>query len=95
MSGHGEWSHDMYEGPTYGRRAVVAAVPQAAPMATRRRAGPTKVRIMNLGHDILEPELEQLFKKFNATKWSVRYDKSGRSTGIAYVEFSTFSDANR
>jgi len=76
----------------YGGRRGGNPPPQAAPA---RRSGPARIRVMNLGYDVLEPELGQLFSKFNATKWSVRYDKANRSTGMAYVDFPSFRDAER
>lgn len=104
LEGGADWSHDLYDDDGAGmphmrqRRAAAVPMPVPVPVAapvSRRTAGPVTIRLTNLGDDVLEPEIKQLFEKFNAVNWSVRFDKTGRSSGVAFVHFNNYADAER
>jgi len=56
-----------------------------------------KLRIENLHYDVSERELESLFSQIGtiADGPSIKFDKSGRSEGVAWVTYTNSSDAER
>ncbi|KAL6718863.1 hypothetical protein ACLMJK_003097 [Lecanora helva] len=55
-----------------------------------------KLRVDNLHYDLSEEDLEDLFTRIAPiTSLSLRYDRSGRSTGTAFVTYPSVSSANR
>jgi len=56
--------------------------------------GSTKVKISNLDYEVNDDELTALFENSGGlVKAKVHYDKSGRSNGVATVEFSSYEEA--
>ncbi|CAG9460497.1 unnamed protein product [Pedinophyceae sp. YPF-701] len=86
----GVWSHDRFDGR--GRGGYTGA------LSSRLQGGPaggrsTKLIVSNLPDDISEDELLELFQEFRPQSARIRWDRTGRSTGIGTVVFGTASDA--
>lgn len=87
----GEWLHDM--APT-------------APRALRNRAnnnaqpsGPpsSKLQVSNLHYEVTPKDLSQIFGKLGTLvrEPAIRYDRSGRSSGIAVITYETMGEATK
>ena len=87
------WTHDLYNGPQPGGVARHPGVARAHP-GVASSAGPTKLIISNLDHNVSENDLSDLYSEFGRLKKVVvHYDKSGRSLGSADIIFERKSDA--
>ena len=87
------WTHDLYNGPQPGGVARHPKVARAHP-GVASSAGPTKLIISNLDHNVSENDLSDLYSEFGRLKKVVvHYDKSGRSLGSADIIFERKSDA--
>ena len=87
------WTHDLYNGPQPGGVARHPGVVRAHP-GVASSAGPTKLIISNLDHNVSENDLSDLYSEFGRLKKVVvHYDKSGRSLGSADIIFERKSDA--
>merc|ERR1712156_260363 len=74
------WEHDLYSGGRGGR-------------ASR---GASKLLVDNLDFGVTDADMEELFGEFgDLRKATILYDRSGRSTGQAEIEFTRASDAQR
>jgi len=77
------WEHDMYAG---GR----------ANSGGGSSGGGNKLIVNNLDFGVTDGDMEELFAEFgNLKKASILYDRSGRSTGSAEIEFLRASDARQ
>merc|ERR1711953_1383245 len=75
------WEHDLYSGGRGGRGSARAAA---------------KLNVSNLDFGVTDADMEELFGEFgDLRKASILYDRSGRSTGSAEIEFTRASDAQR
>lgn len=75
------WEHDMYKGG--GRSAG-------------RGGGASKLLVDNLDFGVTDEDMQELFGEFgNLRKAVILFDRSGRSTGQAEIEFSSMQDAER
>lgn len=73
------WEHDMYAG---GRR--------------ENASSGNKLIVNNLDFGVTDADMEELFSEFGTLrKAMILYDRSGRSTGSAEVEFIRSSDARQ
>ncbi|KAG5518098.1 hypothetical protein PMAC_003284 [Pneumocystis sp. 'macacae'] len=80
------WIHDLYEGLTekpVGRVSKQQYQPPSKVISYR-------VRIENLHYELTEDDLNI----GPVVKLSIKYDRSGRSTGVAYVNFEKIEDAH-
>ncbi|XP_022156166.1 THO complex subunit 4A-like [Momordica charantia] len=80
------WSHHMFV--DHG-----AAYPSQPPRASAIQTG-TKLYVSNLDYGVSNEDIKELFSEVGDLKrYSINYDKSGRSKGTAEVVFSKQSDA--
>ncbi|KAG1337901.1 THO complex subunit 4A [Cocos nucifera] len=80
------WQHDMYANQTGGYSAPAARV-------SAIETG-TKLYISNLDYGVSNEDVKELFSEVGDLKrYSVHYDRSGRSKGTAEVVFSRRVDA--
>lgn len=80
------WQHDMYANQTGGFSASVARV-------SAIETG-TKLYISNLEYGVSNEDIKELFSEVGDLKrYSIHYDRSGRSKGTAEVVFSRRVDA--
>ncbi|XP_010907063.1 THO complex subunit 4A isoform X2 [Elaeis guineensis] len=80
------WPHDMYANQTGGYSAPAARVSSI-------ETG-TKLYISNLDYGVSNEDIKELFSEVGDLKrYSIHYDRSGRSKGTAEVVFSRRADA--
>ncbi|XP_008803415.1 THO complex subunit 4A-like isoform X2 [Phoenix dactylifera] len=80
------WQHDMYANQTGGHSAPAARV-------SAIETG-TKLYISNLDYAVSNEDIKELFSEVGDLKrYSIHYDRSGRSKGTAEVVFSRRVDA--
>ncbi|KAL0533759.1 hypothetical protein IC582_027803 [Cucumis melo] len=80
------WSHDMFV--DHG-----AAYPSHPPRASAIETG-TKLYVSNLDYGVSNEDIKELFSEVGDLKrYSINYDKSGRSKGTAEILFSRQADA--
>ncbi|PIA39012.1 hypothetical protein AQUCO_02700296v1 [Aquilegia coerulea] len=89
------WQHDMFTDPVaLAAAATAAAFPgQVAGRGSAIETG-TKLYISNLDYGVSNEDIKELFSEVGDLKrYSIHYDRSGRSKGTAEVVFSRRSDA--
>ncbi|KAJ3546486.1 hypothetical protein NMY22_g2034 [Coprinellus aureogranulatus] len=90
----GQWQHDRFNGGPTGRKA--AQVPFAAPERAAPGVG-NKLEVSNLHYEVTPKDLASIFGQIGTLVREplIRYDGSGRSTGIGIVTFETSAEATR
>jgi THO complex subunit 4 len=54
----------------------------------------TKLRIDNVHYELGEEDLQRIFRRHGPiTKLEIRYDRAGRSEGVAFVTYKVEDDA--
>ncbi|OAY37838.1 THO complex subunit 4A [Manihot esculenta] len=79
------WQHDMFtdQGMAYGQAGRASAIETG-----------TKLYISNLDYGVSNEDIKELFSEVGDLKrYSIHYDRSGRSKGTAEVVFSRRTDA--
>ncbi|GJE96555.1 RNA-binding domain-containing protein [Phanerochaete sordida] len=87
----GDWVHDKAPGAAPARQnaPAVASTGGAAPN--------TKLQVSNLHYEVTPRDLTQVFGIMGTLVREplIRYDRSGRSTGIAIISYETAAEAKR
>ncbi|KAI8976729.1 RNA-binding domain-containing protein [Trametes punicea] len=88
----GQWLHDKAPG--------VPRTPQAGASARSSPAGGvmnTRIVVSNLHYEITPKDLTQIFGQIGTLvrEPQIRYDRSGRSSGVAVITFETLAEATR
>jgi len=88
----GQWLHDRAPGYN-GGRASNEPRPRHIPTASDDPSA--KLVITNLHYEVTEKDLASLFGQFGTFVRgpTIRYDRSGRSTGTAFITYSTMGEA--
>ncbi|BDD59523.1 hypothetical protein MAP00_004723 [Monascus purpureus] len=92
-----DWVHDKFEDdrdtrPSRSQRHGTRG-DRYSPSPNHAPTG-AKLRVENLHYDITEGDLEDLFTRIGPiSTLSLRYDRAGRSEGIAFVTYDRLSDA--
>ncbi|KAF8609604.1 RNA-binding domain-containing protein [Ceratobasidium sp. AG-I] len=86
-SGDGQWVHDMAPGADEGRK------PRPSNPSTGNE--PTRLLVSNLHYEVTQKDLSSIFGTIGTLlrEPTIRYDRSGRSTGVATVLFTNARDA--
>ncbi|KAI5290519.1 hypothetical protein KEM54_001299 [Ascosphaera aggregata] len=90
-----DWVHDKFEDDRESR--IIRRGGRSA--LERRTRDPeetsgAKLRVDNLHYDLTENDLEDLFNRMGpVTNLSIRYDRAGRSDGVAFVTYKYLEDA--
>ncbi|KAI0763118.1 RNA-binding domain-containing protein [Trametes elegans] len=86
----GQWLHDRAPG-------VPRAVQADAPARTSGGLTNTRIIVSNLHYEITPKDLTQIFGQIGTLVCEprIRYDRSGRSSGVAVITFETPAEATR
>ncbi|KAI0356108.1 RNA-binding domain-containing protein [Trametes cingulata] len=86
----GQWLHDKAPGVPRAVQATAAARPAGGLTNTR-------IIVSNLHYEITPKDLTQIFGQIGTLvrEPQIRYDRSGRSTGVAVITFETPAEATR
>ncbi|KLJ06811.1 hypothetical protein EMPG_17706 [Blastomyces silverae] len=91
-----DWVHDKFEDdrntPSY-RGSRARRLDRFSPEPEQPQTG-AKLRVSNLHYDLTEDDLEDLFTRVGPINaLSLRYDRAGRSEGVAFVTYKRLVDA--
>ncbi|KAK2801984.1 hypothetical protein FQN50_007542 [Emmonsiellopsis sp. PD_5] len=92
-----DWVHDKFEDdrdtrPSY-RGGRAPHLDRYTPEPEPAQPG-AKIRVTNLHYDLTEDDLEDLFTRIGPiSSLSLRYDRAGRSEGVAFVTYKRTVDA--
>ncbi|KKZ67951.1 hypothetical protein EMCG_06383 [[Emmonsia] crescens] len=92
-----DWVHDKFEDdrdtrPSY-RGSRAPRLDRYSPEPEQPQTG-AKIRVSNLHYDLTEEDLEDLFTRIGPINTlSLRYDRAGRSEGVAFVTYKRLVDA--
>ncbi|KAI0366815.1 RNA-binding domain-containing protein [Pilatotrama ljubarskyi] len=86
----GQWLHDKAPGVPRAVQATETARPAGGVMNTR-------IIVSNLHYEVTPKDLTQIFGQIGTLvrEPQIRYDRSGRSTGVAVITFETPAEATR
>ncbi|MCJ1404384.1 hypothetical protein MMC11_007609, partial [Xylographa trunciseda] len=93
-----DWLHDKFEDDPESRRP--ARGPRNRRVQDRQSPDPdlvsntARLRVENLHYDLTEDDLDDLFNRIAPVQSiSLRFDRAGRSTGTAFVTYSSVAHA--
>ncbi|OXC68929.1 hypothetical protein AYX13_02538 [Cryptococcus neoformans] len=95
-----KWTHDAYRGPGATRGGRSAAAPSRAPVPLTTgspvfsRESP-RIEIIGLHYEVSAEDLKSIFSQAGeiVTGPTIVYDRSGRSTGSAWMEYANVQQA--
>ncbi|KAM3522565.1 hypothetical protein NHJ13051_005598 [Beauveria bassiana] len=91
----GDRRRDRREGPRDGVRKIAAAHPPPDDVAKNLKPKGTKIKVDNLHWDLTEEDIGELFRRIGrVVRLQLKFDRAGRSEGIAYVTYEHKEDAN-
>ncbi|KAF7722531.1 hypothetical protein EC973_003058 [Apophysomyces ossiformis] len=91
-----QWTHDLFDSDrkSFDRSIISRLGPRDQP-GHRSQEG-ASIKIENLHYNVTESDLQDLFQLVGQVeKTRILFDRSGRSTGVAIVKFSSSEDANK
>eukprot|EP01024_Parvocaulis_polyphysoides_P007135 TRINITY_DN12146_c0_g5_i1.p1 TRINITY_DN12146_c0_g5~~TRINITY_DN12146_c0_g5_i1.p1 ORF type:complete len:274 (+),score=24.95 TRINITY_DN12146_c0_g5_i1:140-961(+) len=89
LEGDGKWQHDLFQddGPRLTRGTKTY-------QQTNSQSG--QIVVNNLNFNVSNEDIQELFARIGPLrKFGVKFDRSGRSEGVAEVEFVNYGDAER
>ncbi|EGX92210.1 RNA binding domain protein [Cordyceps militaris CM01] len=96
--GVGDRRPDRRDSPRDGVRKTAAAhpPPDAVAMSLRRiEAKGTRIKVHNVHYDLTEEDLGELFRRIGRVlRLQLKFDRAGRSEGIAFVTYEHRDDAD-
>ncbi|KAJ2972608.1 hypothetical protein NQ176_g7059 [Zarea fungicola] len=88
-----EWVHDRFEDDDR-RRAPVPRRRRESPQPNGEAKG-TKIKVENLHYDLTEEDLSELFRRIgHVVRLQMKFDRAGRSEGIAFITYENRDDAD-
>ncbi|WVO17135.1 hypothetical protein L204_104826 [Cryptococcus depauperatus] len=99
-----KWTHDAYRGPgaTRGARRPQVSAPAAATLNTTITGTgaaflkeSTRIEIVGLHYEVTPQDLKTIFSQTGTIMEGpqIKYDRSGRSTGIAWIQYASVQQA--
>ncbi|KAI5305218.1 hypothetical protein KEM56_004977 [Ascosphaera pollenicola] len=90
-----DWVHDKFEDDRESHSFRRGGRSSDRRTHDREETGGAKIRVDNLHYDLTKSDLEGLFNRMGpVTHLALRYDRAGRSDGVAYVTYKYLEDAN-
>ncbi|KAI9844060.1 MAG: hypothetical protein M1838_002332 [Thelocarpon superellum] len=91
-----DWVHDKFDDDTRGalRRGNFDYGDRRDSPELESASTGSKLRVDNLHYDLTEEDLEDLFTRIGpVSNIAIRYDRAGRSTGVAFVTYEALGSA--
>ncbi|KAI8368178.1 uncharacterized protein BYT42DRAFT_617730 [Radiomyces spectabilis] len=89
-----QWAHDLFEDNQ--DRSITARLGGHRGAGDRNRGAGAEITIENLHYNVTEDDLKDLFAMVGPVeKTRIIFDRSGRSTGVARISFTSQRDAER
>ncbi|RSH86420.1 uncharacterized protein EHS24_004672 [Apiotrichum porosum] len=90
-----KWVHDAYEGPARGERGERRGGRRERDAAPVYVSASPRIEVSGVHYEVTTDELKDIFSQAGTIVQgpTIRYDRSGRSTGIAVVEYASAQQA--
>lgn len=94
---NGQWSHDMFDDEDVPRSSILSRLGTTARGGQGGRSDRNvEICVENLHYNVTEQDIKELFNTVgDVTKAKIIFDQSGRSTGLAYISYQSFDDAEK
>ncbi|KAI8977605.1 hypothetical protein BDF20DRAFT_913920 [Mycotypha africana] len=91
---NGQWTHDKFD---EGSDSILSRLGSSGPSGDRNnRRSIVELHIENLHYNVTEKDVEELFSTVGeVAKARIKFDQSGRSTGVAFVQYYEMADAEK